>query len=746
MIDLSGEWRAEVADNELRRSFLDRDFDDHAWHEVRVPGHWRSAPALAAVDGPVLYRRRFDSPTPGSATTEEEFGEGSRTFLELDGVFYQADVFFDGTYLGDVEGYFVQHVFEVTDRLTAATPATDHLLAIEVACTPQRDRKSKRNITGVFQHWDCIDPDWNPGGIWRPVRLRTTGPIRIDRFRVACVEADSSHAIVALRAMIDAKAPGKIKLQTVVGGVDHEQTLTVSAGRNRFEWRLTIPRPPLWWPHVLGSPTLVEMALVCTDLTTGQLSDQRTVRTGLRQVRANEWTFEINGERIFLKGANQGPNRMAIAELTAAEARTDLLLARDAGLDLIRLHGHISHPAIYDAADELGLLLWQDLPLQWGYARSVRKQAVRQAREAVDLLGRHPSIVQWSGHNEPLALNIDSDGQSSPKKAAQMKGAYAALQMLPTWNKSVLDFSIQRALTKADPSRPVSPHSGILPGPFSRGTDTHLYFGWYHGHERDLPQWLARVPRLARFLSEFGAQAVPNDAAFFDIDRWPNLDWDRIGHEHGLQKTFFDRYVPPARFPTFESWKTATQQYQAELLRRHIEELRRLKFRPSGGFALFSFADARDFNGVTWSVIGHDRQPKLGYEAVRTACRPVIVVADRLPATLAPGAAVHQDIHVVNDLRTNLIGAVVHASLEGGGLSKRWSWQGDIPANSCVRVGTITASVPLNLSVAPPHLNGALRDREANRALRNGIELALSLEHRDSSATNRYWAEFSPAK
>ena len=41
------------------------------------------------------------------------------------------------------------------------------------------DRTAKRNITGVFEHWDCLDPDWNPGGIWRPVRVDETGPVRI---------------------------------------------------------------------------------------------------------------------------------------------------------------------------------------------------------------------------------------------------------------------------------------------------------------------------------------------------------------------------------------------------------------------------------------------------------------------------------------------------------------------------------------------------------------------------------------
>ena len=49
------------------------------------------------------------------------------------------------------------------------------------------------------------------------------------------------------------------------------------------------------------------------------------------------------------------------------------------------------------------MLLLQDFPLQWGYARQIRREAVRQAREAVNALGHHPSIVQWCAHDEPVA-------------------------------------------------------------------------------------------------------------------------------------------------------------------------------------------------------------------------------------------------------------------------------------------------------------------------------------------------------
>jgi beta-mannosidase len=269
----------------------------------------------------------------------------------------------------------------------------------------------------------------------------------------------------------------------------------------------------------------------------------------------------------------------------------------------------------------------------------------------------------------------------------------AAAQQLPTWNKTVLDRSIKRALERGDGTRPVVAHSGVVPHPpLLDGTDSHLYFGWYHGHERDLPRFLRAVPRLARFVTEFGAQAVPTDARFCEPERWPDLDWDRLGRTHALQKALFDRHVPPADHATFESWADATQAYQAQVVRRHVEELRRIKYAPTGGFAQFCFADGHP--AVTWSVLGHDRAPKLGYDALRAACRPVIVVADRLPAVVRPGEDLDLDVHVVSDLRTGIAGAEVHARLAWPGGERTWRWAGDIPADACVRVGAVQLRAP----------------------------------------------------
>ncbi|MEY2569449.1 MAG: beta-mannosidase [Actinomycetota bacterium] len=678
-MDLSGRWRACVADEALRRTYPEPDFDDRAWPELDVPGHWRTSPAFAGTDGPLLYRTRFDLSRPA---------DGSRSWLVLDGLFYQGDVWLDGAYVGDTEGYFFPHTFEVTD---AARDRSEHVLAVEVACAPQRERKAKRNITGVFQDWDCIDPDWNPGGIWRPVHIEQSGPVRISRYRVLCQEASQEQAVLNVRAVLDASEATTAQLRTQVGTTtEHTQEQPLAAGENRVNWQVTVERPALWWPHALGDQPLHDVTLEVRAGDTDAPSDTRSVRTGLRQVRMKNWITTVNGERLFLKGSNQGPTRTALADARPDELERDVVLAKEAGLDVLRLLAHISRPELYDAADRHGLLLWQDFPLQWTYARGIRKQAARQVREAVDLLGHHPSVAIWCGHNDPISLGADPvAAMARPTRSA---ATYLTHQELPSWNKTVLDATVKRAFEKSDGSRPVIPHSGVLPHPGSVGTDTHAYFGWYHGDERDFPAMCAAFPRLARFVSEFGAQAVPTVADFMHPERWPQLDWEELQHRHSMQKPIFDRHVPPAEFDTFAQWQAATQRYQADVIRFHIETLRRLKYRPTGGFCQFSLGDSDA--AVTWSVLDHQREPKLGYDALAAACAPVIVVADRPDAEYHPGDPLALDVHVVSDLRASITSATVTARLGWRDGEHRWSWEGDVPADGCVRIGTVQALAP----------------------------------------------------
>jgi beta-mannosidase len=278
--------------------------------------------------------------------------------------------------------------------------------------------------------------------------------------------------------------------------------------------------------------------------------------------------------------------------------------------------------------------------------------------------------VLWCAHNEPLAIATAPGEPLTTRAKLRLGGS----MLLPSWNKNVLDRSITRALHRADPSRAVDPHSGVLPGLGGPGTDTHFYFGWYHGSLDGLAPALRAVPRLARFVTEFGAQAVPEHAAFMDPERWPDLDWDRLFARHACQKRNFDRYVPPSEHDTFDGWRAATQAYQATLVQLQIEDLRRVKYAPTGGFCHFCFADGHP--AVTWSVLDHARVAKRGYAAMRDACRPVLPMIEPREGL----------VHVVSERAAELAGAVVEVR---GGERQLGSFTGDISADAVTYVGRV---------------------------------------------------------
>lgn len=698
-MELTGPWRAHAADEDLRRVFHRDDLDDAAWPVVPVPGHWREVPAFATSDGPVLHRTRFAHPRPAP---------DRRAWIELDGVFSQGDVWLDGAYLGDTEGYFFPHAFEITDQLLERD---DHLLAIEVGCPPVRDPGEKRSLTGAFQDGDHLPRGTNPGGIWGAVRVRETGPVAIRHHRATCIEASGTRGVLALRCVVDTVEARTVTFHTRVAGTEHEHAVSLATGENRIEWTVTVPGVERWWPHRLGRQALHDVR-VEVRLDTGEPSDRRTWRTGFRTVALDDWVASVNDQRLYLKGVALSPARGDLAHVTRDELVRTLTAVRDAGLDLVRVHAHVSRPDLYEVADELGLLVWQDLPLLHRFSRGVRAQAVRQAREAVDLLAHHPSVLLWCAHDEPYLVREPRTGALAPGFLRQQ---------LPTWNRSVLDRSLKRVLRTTDRSRPVIAHSGVAPHlPQLDGTDAHLWFGWYGGALGDLARFARAVPRHVRFVSAFGAEALPDDIAELPMGptgRWPDVDWARVEDEHGIDVATLRRVVPPESHPDLASWIAAGQAHQAEVVGRTVETLRRLKFHPGGGFVAYRWQDVGARAG--FGLLDQAGRPKAAWHALVDACRPVVVVADLLPAQLTPGEEVHLGVHVVSDERTEHPAATVRATLQGPLGERRWAWTGDIAADACTRVG--------ELSWIAPSVTGEVR-----------LDLELTIGER--RVTNRYRA------
>jgi beta-mannosidase len=726
-VDLGGQWLLAISSDDLRRDALTVRNNDlplrpqstnpfpsaastseqPGWHTATVPGHWHNEPGFAGAHGPMLYQRNFRIDPPEL---------GRRRWLLIDGIFSEGDLWLDGAYLGDLEGYAQIHSFEIT-QLSALD--SDHHLLIEVSSPPQSPSAPQRTLTGAFQGWPGIDSEWNPGGIPGPITIRDTGPVSIQSLRVLSRDADEVRAHLILNLTLDADAIRRIRLRTLVNGRALAETEhLLAAGPNEVAWNLDVPEPELWWPRHHGAQALSEITVEV--LHEGRLSDHAVRSTGFREVAWDQWICSINGRRIFLKGANLLPTRLDIANASESQIHADLQRAVDAGLDMVRLHSHIAPDYLYTLADQMGIVILQDLGLRARYARSVRNRALAHTRAVVDRLGHHPSIVMWSGHNDPSGQDQHRAMRHRKlpgRMSDQLRG------QLPSWNRTVLDRFVKRAVEQADPTRPCVPNSGVAPHlPLLEGSDNHLWLGWTHGHPQDLAAHARRIPRQVRFVSEFGAQAVPDADEFIEKQNWPKLDWDLLRERHGAEVEILLTRFPPGDYPSFDSWRKATQLHQAELIGTYVETLRRLKYRPTGGFCLFSLNSPAPL--ISHAVVDHLGGTTLGYEALRKACAPVLPIADRLHDPLNPGSRHSLRVHVVSDLGSDVKDARLSAEISGH--PDKWVFQGDVPADGCVPIGRVTFFTPPGIDELEIHLNVEAEGPSGPISATNSYRYAIS--------------------
>jgi beta-mannosidase len=671
----------------LKRVGADADLDDSGWPQIQVPGHWGQADDFDDHNGPLLYRRRFSHRQP----VDDE-----RLWLRFDGVLSGGEIWLDGSYIGDTSTYFAAHRFDVTDLLSKDE---DHLLAVEVSCPDQSGDQPKTSLTGSLQAGH-LAPAGNPGGIWQPVAIDSTGPVAIRYARLLCTSAEPDRAELTIRLVLNAEDQTEIQVDTSVSGPDGPagggaERHTLASGENRIEWTVPIDGPRLWWPAALGEQPMYDVSVAVRD-EDGQVSDRREWRTGLRKVTTEDFIWRVNGRRLFAKGIVAGPSHRFLNQVTAAELNQDMQAVRDAGIDLVRLYGHIGREETYREADRLGLLIWQDLPLVGRYSSKARSATRTLARAAVDHLGHHPSVGLWCAHCEPnghrqtTAASQTATGGTATRSGSGLVERWPTLNaarqvgthLLPSWNRSVFDPIVARELRNGDKTRRVIHRSGSPPGPAApTGSDAHLWLGWHTGEADNLSLLMRRWPRLGVFLGGIGSQSAVVE------------DWDRQAPNWpGAQADAFARYLPRTAYASGEAWAMATQSYQSDVIRTHIEAIRRLKYRPAGGFLISALADVSPGGG--FGVLQADRSQKPAYNVLVDACRPVIVVGEPPPPVVVAGQELVIGVHAISDLQTALPSVRVTGRAHGHSWSQEVAWEGDVPADTCQWIGEFRFTVP----------------------------------------------------
>jgi beta-mannosidase len=639
-VSLAGSWRyhpASLIGADAYRPGL----DDRAWPEMQVPSNW----FLEGLDrsGAVWFRRSFD--TPANA--------GRRTLIVFDGVDYAADVWLNGHYLGFHEGYFERFAFEAGPWLRAGEP---NVLAVRVD-SPLEQGSSwslhKRLIKGVFAHhdarpgnaWSDRGQEQNTGGIWGAVWLKPAGDVSLDDIRVrpdavtptgeALIDGGTARLTAAMTLVNASSSTSRVRVRITVSPHNFmpgaASTVTTSlavelrAGSTTLPISVDVPNASRWWMWEHGHPNLYRLGIVISDVNGAVEAASRVF--GFRSIAFNESSGEwrLNGRRIFIRGTNYIASQW-LSEMTADAYRRDLALMKQAGINAIRVHAHVEGEELYRQADENGLLIWQDFPLQWGYVddEAFQAEAARQAIAMVDQLGHHPSVAVWSAHNEP------------PWDATWMKDKYPDYS--PEQNRA-LDRRLDRAMSTRDPSRTVH---------MASTTVEHPWYGWYSGVWSDYAK-----PTKQPLITEFGAQALPGLAALRQFiperELWPGTpeEWARWEyHDFQPRETF--KLAQIERGSSIVELIDNTQRYQAQLVKFAAEAYRRQKYAPVGGVFQFMFNEC--WPSANWGIVDYWRKPKAGFDALAIAYQPVLPSIEWTPGTLTPDRPVTARLWVINDL------------------------------------------------------------------------------------------------
>ncbi len=373
-------------------------FDDAKWEAVTLPHTARIEALVAGKDNPqwqgiCWYRKSFELPKAAADKV---------IILRFDGAMNVAEVWVNGQSAGKFMGGYLPYVMDIS---SLAKPGAQNVVAVRL---DNRDNP----ITGPKP---LADLDFNLyGGLYRPAhliikeKLHITEPILADKTAsggvfVTFPEVATENATVKVQAHVknahahEQKIVVKNTLLDAGGKIVATQQspaeeLPAYSDRD-ISQEIRISKPNLWSPN---SPYLYR---VRTELVADhKVIDAEETRIGIRHIEITKGGFRINGEKMFLRGANRHQEYPYVGNaLSDAAQYRDALKIKEAGFDYIRLSHYPQSPAFMDACDELGLVVMNCL-MGWQYFGKDPAFAELKYQECRQLIRRdrnHPCVILW---------------------------------------------------------------------------------------------------------------------------------------------------------------------------------------------------------------------------------------------------------------------------------------------------------------------------------------------------------------
>ncbi len=365
--------------------------DANVWTQVSVPHSFNAFdsvdPDLPYYQGPGWYRTKIgvDNPFPGG-----------RTLLHFEGAGQKNEVFVHTWRVGSHIGGYDEFVVDITEQ-TKKFPKTDKdpgLVPVAVMCDNSRDLEMIPSNLSDFNLY---------GGLYRTVTLLYVPVVSIERVHIETELRQDGKAEVVVRGLLYNPTQLKEDLEIGIRVLDPNERVVHESKRKLNPSTETqnlstflIDKPALWSPQ---KPSLYRC-----EVSLKGLLQIVTERFGLRTFEfVKNGPFKLNGERLLLRGTQRHEDHAGVAAaMTGEMMRKEMRLIKDLGANFIRL-GHFQQSrTILDLCDELGLLVWEEIPWCRGGLGGERykEQARRMLRNLIDQHRNHPSVIIWGLGNE----------------------------------------------------------------------------------------------------------------------------------------------------------------------------------------------------------------------------------------------------------------------------------------------------------------------------------------------------------
>ena len=376
-------WRSERASFDISH--------DIAWSSVEMPHCWNAFDAADPdgeyYQGPGWYRThiQIDNPHPNGRTLLRFQGAGQKTeaFIGLDSV---------GTHVGGYDEF----VFDITDALASQGIANGQLAQLAVRCDNSRDLEMMPSDLSDFFLY---------GGLYRHVELVYVPALSLQSPHIAASVQGDGNAKIAISSKLynPRQAKRALKLEVAIAAPDGQTVYSDSVELANWSDRktlfeFTLDAPALWSPK---TPSLYRCKL---KLTGEGMQSAQELSFGIRSFRfEKQGPFFLNGERLLLRGTHRHEDHAGLA----AAVREDLLraefqLMKAMGVNFIRLGHYQQARQVLELCDELGLLVWEEIPWCRGGVGgpAFREQGRRMLANMIEQHYNHPSIILWGLGNE----------------------------------------------------------------------------------------------------------------------------------------------------------------------------------------------------------------------------------------------------------------------------------------------------------------------------------------------------------